>query len=429
MSDDFYPFVDSGDPAPDNAHITGASGAEDPAAGDDSSEVSYATRIAIYDDMLSTPRVIVIAPKDVRTYLEEVTNTVYRCMKEQGGGISLMVIREIVENFIHADFVEPIISILDDGNTIRFADQGPGIDDKERAFEFGVTSADRSQKRYIRGTGAGFPMVQQYLENAGGAISIEDNMHQGTVVTVSIDPHRAVEIEHAGARGAAVRAASGLDALIPPASVDEAAAAGAMASGRPEAGAAPYPGMPNAAHPGDTDPWAGAPAWSAPAAQPAPQAGAGFGQAAQPYPQQGWGYPAAAYPGQPMPGQALGAQQPYPQQPYYPQGFPAPYPQQPGAWGQPPYPAGGWAQQPYGAAAAPAAQQPAAYVSERGAQALHYLLEHESGGPTDLAHAYGSSAPTWSRELESLAQAGLVVKRGQKRFLTPAGRQWIQEQH
>ena len=39
-----------------------------------------------------------------------------------------MVIREIVENFVHAHFAEPIISILDGGDTIRFADQGPGID-------------------------------------------------------------------------------------------------------------------------------------------------------------------------------------------------------------------------------------------------------------------------------------------------------------
>ena len=112
------------------------------------------------------PRVIVIDPQDVRTYLEETTNTVYQCMKEQGGHISLMVIREIVENFIHAHFAEPIISILDGGDTIRFADQGPGIDDKKRAFDFGVTSANSKMKRYIRGTGAGFPMVQEYLENA-----------------------------------------------------------------------------------------------------------------------------------------------------------------------------------------------------------------------------------------------------------------------
>lgn len=207
MSDDFYTMVDSGDPAPDNEHITGVR--EERAEGEQTTtqapKAMYAARIAVYDDMLSTPRVIVIDPQDVRTYLEETTNTVYQCMKEQGGHISLMVIREIVENFIHAHFAEPIISILDGGDTIRFADQGPGIDDKERAFDFGVTSANSKMKRYIRGTGAGFPMVQEYLENAGGAVSIEDNMGSGTVVTVSLDPKRVQEIERAGGRGAAVR--------------------------------------------------------------------------------------------------------------------------------------------------------------------------------------------------------------------------------
>ena len=210
MAEDFYPFVDSGDPAPDNSHLTGASGADD-ATGTEADGASrnkavrFATRISVYDDMLSTPRVIVIEQDEVRTYLEEITNTVYRVMKEQGGHLSLMVIRELVENFIHAHFTEPVISILDNGDTIRFADQGPGIADKERAFEFGVTSADREQKRYIRGTGAGLPMVQQYLENAGGAVSIEDNLNQGTVVTVSVDPERVVEISQTVSRGAAVR--------------------------------------------------------------------------------------------------------------------------------------------------------------------------------------------------------------------------------
>ncbi len=32
-------------------------------------------------------------------------------------------------------------------------------------------------------------MVQEYLENAGGAVSIEDNMGNGTVVTVSLNPN------------------------------------------------------------------------------------------------------------------------------------------------------------------------------------------------------------------------------------------------
>ena len=200
MSDDFYTMVDSGDPAPDNEHITGVREKrnEGERVTAQAPKAMYAARIAVYDDMLSTPRVIVIEPQDVRTYLEETTNTVYRCMKEQGGHISLMVIREIVENFIHAHFAEPIISILDGGDTIRFADQGPGIDDKERAFDFGVTSANSKMKRYIRGTGAGFPMVQEYLENAGGAVSIEDNMGNGTVVTVSLNPKRVQEIERAG---------------------------------------------------------------------------------------------------------------------------------------------------------------------------------------------------------------------------------------
>ena len=175
MSEDFYPFVDSGDPAPDNMHLVGGARGAEPVENDGEStealeKPTYTTRISVYDDMFSTPRVIVVEQSDVRTYLEDVTNTVHRTMKEQGGHLSLMIIRELVENFIHAQFSEPVISILDDGDTIRFADQGPGINDKERAFEFGVTSADRSKKRYIRGTGAGLPMVQQYVEAAGGAI-------------------------------------------------------------------------------------------------------------------------------------------------------------------------------------------------------------------------------------------------------------------
>ena len=390
MPDDFYPFVDSGDPAPDNAHLTGSASMDDgdgkTAGGPmraEAEQAGFATRIAVYDDMLSTPRVLVIAPKDVRAYLEEITNTVYRCMKEQGGGISLMVIREIVENFIHADFVEPIISILDDGNTIRFADQGPGIEDKERAFEFGVTSADRNQKRYIRGTGAGFPMVQQYLEHAGGAISIEDNLHQGTVVTVSIDPSRVAEIEGAGARGAAVRGAG-------PVATPVSGMTGYEAPAYPPAPA------PNGAWPQNAG---GAYPYQMAGAYPAPQATSPYG-----YPM-----PAGAYPAAAAPPQAGGMAWP-PQAPSgYGQTWPGTTPAMPQVPQVPQTPS----------------QQP--FVSERGAMALEYLAMHGSCGPTDLAGAYGSSAPTWSRELDALGRAGLVVKRGQKRFPTEAGNLWIQQ--
>lgn len=449
MSDDFYTMVDSGDPAPDNEHITGVR--EERVASDDAAKKApnamYAARIAVYDDMLSTPRVIVIEPQDVRTYLEETTNTVYQCMKEQGGHISLMVIREIVENFIHAHFAEPIISILDGGDTIRFADQGPGIDDKERAFDFGVTSANSSMKRYIRGTGAGFPMVQEYLENAGGAVSIEDNMGNGTVVTVSLNPKRVQEIERAGGRGAAVRPETEQPAYpLPGAFTQQPMAAPQMqqpASYAQQPG--PFP-MQEAMDP------SGPMTQSLPQAMPAADPDPGIAQQVagtpsarqmgyQPYPQ--------GYPTQYMPQQ--GYAQPFPQQ--YPQGYQQPYQQMPQAqyspWPQqmPQQPYQQWPQSfqqqmpPMQSSQQPAVQmmypnaaqqypQPPAntYVSERGKKALGYLAQNEACGATDLARALGSSAPTWSRTLNDLAQVGLVIKHGQKYHLTELGRDRVQTQ-
>lgn len=443
MSDDFYTMVDSGDPAPDNEHITGVREERDEGeqVTTQAPKAMYAARIAVYDDMLSTPRVIVIEPQDVRTYLEETTNTVYQCMKEQGGRISLMVIREIVENFIHAHFAEPIISILDSGDTIRFADQGPGIDDKERAFDFGVTSANSKMKRYIRGTGAGFPMVQEYLENAGGAVSIEDNMGNGTVVTVSLNPKRVQEIERAGGRGAAVRPEAEQQAYPIPGTYSQQP----MAAQQAQQPAMPMQ-QPSMQH---TQGFQTAPESTA---QMMPETMAMAGQEPAAVPQQPMGAPSApqmgyqpypqGYPAQYMPQQ--GYAQPYPQQ--YPQGYWQPYQQMPQAqynpWAQqvPPQPYQQWPQsfqqqQPaMQSSEQPAAQmmypnaanqytqpQPNVFVSERGEAALGYLAQNQECGATDLARAFGNSAPTWSRTLNDLAQAGLVIKHGQKYHLTEIG--------
>lgn len=161
---DFYPFVE---------------GEEDVCG------VQHSARIAVYDDASAAPRVVVVEPKDVRSYLEEITQTVNKLSHEQGGKIPFMVIREIVENFIHAYFQSPTITILDEGNTIRFTDQGPGIQEKERALEYGTTSATEEMKHYIRGVGSGLPYAQQYMLDKGGSLQIEDNIHGGTVVTIS----------------------------------------------------------------------------------------------------------------------------------------------------------------------------------------------------------------------------------------------------
>jgi len=194
MAHAFYPFVDN-DGLEDTptapvspAQAGGARVAAPVAASLDRplGEPQFPARIAVYDDAAVAPRVIVVDPKDVRSYLEEITNEVTRLSHEQGGQIPFTVIREIVENFVHAYFIEPAISILPGGNTIRFADQGPGIKEKDRALEFGTTSATKEMKRYIRGTGSGLPLAQQYLLDKGGTLVIEDNMGRGTVVTISL---------------------------------------------------------------------------------------------------------------------------------------------------------------------------------------------------------------------------------------------------
>ena len=43
-------------------------------------------------------------------------------------------------------------------------------------------------RRYIRGVGSGLPYAQQYMEDKGGSLTIEDNIAGGTVVTISIRP-------------------------------------------------------------------------------------------------------------------------------------------------------------------------------------------------------------------------------------------------
>ena len=174
MARDFYPMVEKKE-----------NGEEDAERG---ALVTHPARIAVYDDAAAAPRDGVVEPKDVRAYLEEITGTVNKLSHEQGGAIPFMVIREIVENFIHAYFQSPTITILDGGNTIRFSDQGPGIREKDLALEYGTSSATEDMRRYIRGVGSGLPYAQQYMEDKGGSLTIEDNIAGGTVVTISIRP-------------------------------------------------------------------------------------------------------------------------------------------------------------------------------------------------------------------------------------------------
>ena len=152
----------------------------------DYSYVNTVARIALYDDLRSAPRVTKINPARTNEFIENLASTIYDQAKRAGGNIPYTAIREVSENFIHAKFTEITVSILDDGDTIRFADQGPGICNKEKAQLPGFTSAVEPMKEYIRGGGSGLPIVREYLEFSHGTLTIEDNLSAGAVVTLSV---------------------------------------------------------------------------------------------------------------------------------------------------------------------------------------------------------------------------------------------------
>jgi len=153
-----------------------------------SRSAGYHARVAIYDSILAAPRVDDVRAGSPRDLIEALSETVYDLAHRAGGTAPYTVIREVVENLIHADFQEIVVSVLDNGSTVRFADQGPGISDKDRAVRPGFTTATASMKDYIRGVGSGLPIVSEFLSREGGSLVLEDNLGRGTVVTLSLDP-------------------------------------------------------------------------------------------------------------------------------------------------------------------------------------------------------------------------------------------------
>lgn len=141
-------------------------------------------RIAVYDSATAAPRVSDIGAPGPDLFIEEIAAHTYASARELGGRLPYTVIREVVENLIHADFREPVVSVLDEGNTLRFSDQGPGIPDKGRAVLPGYTTATNQMKHVIRGVGSGLPLVKEFLAHEGGSLSLEDNLGTGAVITL-----------------------------------------------------------------------------------------------------------------------------------------------------------------------------------------------------------------------------------------------------
>ena len=143
-------------------------------------------RIAVYDNLKSIPRIIDLDYDSINAFLDNTSQKTYNLAHQLGGKIPYTIIKEIIENLIHANFKEIIITIMDNGNHILISDQGPGIIDKKKAFSPGYTSATKTMKKYIRGVGSGLPIVKETITFSGGSVDIENNIKNGTVVSLKI---------------------------------------------------------------------------------------------------------------------------------------------------------------------------------------------------------------------------------------------------
>jgi len=144
-------------------------------------------RIAIYDNMRSIPQTVDLKSDTVVDFINNTSQQIYTLSHKAGGVIPFTIIREVVENLIHSDFSEVTVSITDNGNNIIISDQGPGIENKDKAFLPGYTSATKSMKKYIRGVGSGLPIVKETIVFSGGSVDISDNIRKGTVVSLKIE--------------------------------------------------------------------------------------------------------------------------------------------------------------------------------------------------------------------------------------------------
>ena len=161
-------------------------------------------RIAVYDNMRSIPRIIDLNFNDINNFINETSEKTYNLSHEIGGRIPYTIIKEIIENLIHADFKEVIITVLDSGNHIIVTDQGPGIEDKEKAFLPGYTSATSKMKEYIRGVGSGFPIIKETITFSGGSIDVKDNIKRGTVISLKLGlTEKSEEVQDSGSGPAA----------------------------------------------------------------------------------------------------------------------------------------------------------------------------------------------------------------------------------
>ena len=148
-------------------------------------QAGIGVRIAVYPRD-GEPEVTEVAAANPGSATAKFTRFVSDKVEEAGGRVPEASVREVIENLVHAGYQGVVISILDAGNVVRVSDKGPGVQDKERAMEFGFSGATPEALREIRGVGAGLGIARAAAEKVGGTVVIEDNIGGGAVATISV---------------------------------------------------------------------------------------------------------------------------------------------------------------------------------------------------------------------------------------------------
>jgi predicted transcriptional regulator len=151
----------------------------------DLGDARIGVKVAVYPRS-GEPEVSEISAASPRAASRKVSKLVMENVGTLGGSVPEDALRELIDNLIHAAYRGVVISVLEEGNVVRVSDKGPGIENKERAFEFGFSGASPEAVREIRGVGAGLGIARAAAEKVGGTITIEDNIGGGTVATVSV---------------------------------------------------------------------------------------------------------------------------------------------------------------------------------------------------------------------------------------------------
>ena len=152
---------------------------------DVSGDAELGVKVAVYLRS-GQPEVSEVSAASPQAASAKFSKLVTEKVKALGGRVPEEALRELIENLIHAEFRGVVISVLEEGNVVRISDKGPGIERKERAFEFGFSGAAPEVVQEIRGIGAGLGIARAAAEKAGGTVIIEDNLGGGTVATVSV---------------------------------------------------------------------------------------------------------------------------------------------------------------------------------------------------------------------------------------------------